>query len=80
VRITRNEKITYDAVTLDKIQCNHCERKIDFTNNENYYDGHYEGGFGSLLGDSDKYEFDLCEICLKAMFTLFKIPVTVNGQ
>jgi hypothetical protein len=39
-----------------------------------------QGGFKAKLGDSVRYEFDLCETCLDELFKTFKIPALVQPE
>lgn len=70
------EKIEVDKEVLDDIICNKCGRSCKDSSEMNYeglLEISVEGGYASILGDTVKYTFSLCEECLKELFESFKI-------
>jgi hypothetical protein len=69
MRITHAEKVEVERVKLDGIECDYCKMR--------YSDNDYEiqefvcirftGGYGSVFGDGDVVELDLCQHCFQKL-------------
>ncbi len=80
MRTTKTE--TRQVQVTDTVHCNQCGEAIDPNTLKygNVLEVMYAGGWASVLGDGDRYEFDICEPCLRLIMDGFKIRPTVNGE
>lgn len=77
MRKTRTETRAVEVV--ETITCNGCGETPPSPYAEMIRIYHC-GGYDSILGDGDSYDFDLCESCLKKLMDGLKIPPTVNDE
>lgn len=74
IKSHRIEKLIEEEV-VDDIICNKCGKSCKGGYNfEGLLEIKIMGGYGSLLGDMETYEFSICETCLQSMFEKFLIP------
>jgi len=73
---------TREVQEVESIACNKCGQDIDRDTRlyGNYFVGEYCGGYASILGDCDRWNFDLCEPCLKTFMSGFVIRPEVNNE
>lgn len=59
---------------IEDIICNRCggSCKVAGMNFEGLIGIDFTGGYGSHLGDGNRYRFDVCETCLEEWFKSFK--------
>lgn len=66
---------------IDDILCNQCGESCQDESGMNF-EGLIEtnvcGGYSSLLGDSIRYTFSLCERCLEQLFRGFQIATEID--
>jgi antitoxin CcdA len=54
---------------LDSIICDICHKEYKVSYNDfeisEFFSFNTEGGFGSVFGDGEKIQFDICQYCIK---------------
>lgn len=74
MKITQKKRQTVEAVVA--IQCDKCGRKMDTDMADDGADWcelqeslsiAFTGGYGSILGDGNQFELDLCQHCVKEL-------------
>ena len=61
---------TITQQVLDGIECDKCHKfyKIDnIFEIQEFHHINFNGGYGSIFGDGDKIQCDICQYCLKEM-------------
>lgn len=71
---------TKTVVVIDTCVCNMCGESLQTDYGPEGLVATIMGGYGSKLGDTVKYDFDICETCLNKLFKQFIVPVTVDGD
>lgn len=68
-----------EVVVETRYICNRCaEPCVDDLGSGEVLSAEIVGGYGSSLGDMERYAFDLCEDCLLELFATFKIDPRVT--
>lgn len=52
----------------EKLICDVCKKEFeydDYQNIQEFVHLHFFGGYGSVFGDGDEFELDICQHCLK---------------
>jgi hypothetical protein len=83
MRITRKKTVTKEIEVTTDVLCNKCGKTCSMPHAALQHFGLIEaevsGGFDStVLEDLHTYTFSLCEVCLKELFSTFKIHVQVG--
>jgi len=76
-----NKTILKKVVVVKDILCNNCGSSLKSSNDDFYGlpTVTVSGGYNSThLEDNTKYEFALCEKCLKELFAEFKFQPTIT--
>lgn len=71
---TKTIKETKKSKVLVAVQCDVCKKEYSADNYVEEQEFHYirrTGGYGSVFGDEETIECDICQHCLKAMIKDF---------
>lgn len=75
------ETKTFEYKEVTKIVCDRCKREITPADNviewQESYTIEFEGGYGSVFGDGNGVQCDLCQRCLKELIGDFCV---YNGE
>ncbi len=65
MKITRIEKREIETSILDAMQCDNCGKIYkDIMEIQEFLYIKFQGGYGSIFGDGDTIESDICQYCL----------------
>lgn len=78
MRTVETIRVLHEVVT--RVVCNKCGKEVsdDAFKCENYLSVKYTGGYDSLLGDMTTFCFDLCESCMKLIFSEFAVEPEIE--
>ncbi len=67
---------------LKSIQCDKCKKEFqnddDIFEIQEFHHVRFEGGYGSVFGDGDIIECDICQHCLKELIGNYYRTVDIN--